>query len=100
MPRFRPRNSSNGSGSAPATPDKGAQIAERPAPSQPLVSRSASKSDSAQVSDEHRALIGRVQTRLLQQIDSRFETEVRDPERLQRHIARAVDAVMEEDNIV
>jgi pilus assembly protein CpaF len=50
--------------------------------------------------DERRGLVERVRARLLQQLDSRFETEVRDVERLQRHIAAAVDAIIEEDNIV
>src|SRR4051794_15583005 len=96
MPRFRTRQSSNDH-DTPGASNGVPGVAERPA--MPKVNRMVSPNDQPQV-DEYRELIGRVQTRLLQQIDARFETEVRDVERLQRHIARAVDAVIEEDNIV
>ena len=46
------------------------------------------------------ALIAQVRERLLRQLDTRFEAEVRDVERLQRHIANALDAVIDEDSIV
>lgn len=95
MPRFRTR---------PSAPQPAGSITERPPvvvtrDGQSPMNRVMPQPDQA-VSDDYRALIGRVQTRLLQQIDARFETEVRDIERLQRHIARAVDAVIEEDGIV
>jgi hypothetical protein len=51
--------------------------------------------DTSPGTDEHRALVAKVQSRLLQQLDTRFETEVRNTERLQRYIAVAVDAVLE-----
>src|SRR3712207_9489507 len=35
--------------------------------------------------EEEHALLGRVRERLLRQLDTRFEAEVRDAERLQRH---------------
>ncbi len=90
MPRFRMRPS-NGPQASPA---------ETPPPVAPLLRRSAPQAELATITEEQRALVGRVQDRLLRQIESRFEQEVRDTERLQRHIANAVNAVLEEDNAV
>jgi pilus assembly protein CpaF len=89
MPRFRPRQ--------PHTPDvpvnDGSALP-------PLLKRATPQQDHNNVTEEQRALVGRVQERLLKQIESRFEAEVRDTERLQRHIANAVNAVLEEDGSV
>ncbi|WP_026370952.1 CpaF family protein [Kallotenue papyrolyticum] len=87
MPRFRLRPS-NGQ---PAADDLSAVL--------PLASRRTPAPIST-VTEEQRALVARVQERLLRQIEARFEAEVRDPERLQRHITNAVNAVLEEDNVV
>jgi pilus assembly protein CpaF len=90
MPRFRFRQSSNGQETtAPG------DVAAMPT----LLKRSMPNEHSS-ISEEERALVGRVQERLLRQIEARFEAEVRDIERLQRHIANAVDAVLEADNAV
>lgn len=89
MPRFRLRPS-NGQ---PAADDA-------PPASSPLLRRATQPLQSSTVSEEQRALVARVQERLLHQIASRFEVEVRDAERLQRHITNAVNAVLEEDNAV
>ena len=90
MPRFRMRPST-GHQDSPA---------ETPPPVAPLLRRSAPQAELSTITEEQRALVGRVQDRLLRQIESRFEQEVRDTERLQRHIANAVNAVLEEDNAV
>lgn len=90
MPRFRPRSSNGHHDTAPETAALPPAL-KRVAP-QPVHASS--------ITEEQRALVGRVQERLLKAIESRFEAEVRDPERLQRHIANAVNAVLEEDNVV
>ena len=94
MPRFRARVSSD----APSVP----HVMERPPMVQPIVKRvqNEAQPQSAVQAEEQIALVQRVQSRLLNQFDMRFEAETRDVERLQRHIAHAVDAVLEEDNIV
>src|SRR3712207_5868984 len=66
----------------------------------PLLKRVAPQPETSAVTEEQRALVARVQERLLKQIELRFEAEVRDVERLQRHIANTVNAVLEEDNTV
>jgi pilus assembly protein CpaF len=77
---------------------------ERPPVVQPIVKRVSPQNDATPLSrpqtDDEIALVARVQSRLLNQFDMRFEAETRDVERLQRHISHAVDAVLEEDNIV
>src|SRR5690242_11497961 len=90
MPRFRVRPT-NGHQDLPS---------DTPAPLPPLLKRSAQQPETSSISEEQRQLVGRVQDRLLKQIESRFEQEVRDTDRLQRHIANAVNAVLEEDNSV
>jgi pilus assembly protein CpaF len=93
MPRFRQRFSGNG--------HTDSETVERPPAPLPLMSRATPPPlETAAATDEHRALVARVQARLLQQLDSRFDAEVRNTERLQRHITQAVDAVIEEDNLV
>ncbi|PLS77753.1 MAG: type II secretion system protein E, partial [Chloroflexi bacterium] len=90
MPRFRMRPSN---GHQDVQPDA-------PAALPPLLKRAAQQPEVSSITEEQRALVGRVQERLLKQIEARFEQEVRDTERLQRHIANAVNAVLEEDNSV
>jgi pilus assembly protein CpaF len=48
----------------------------------------------------YRGLIIQVQERLLHQMGGRFDTEIRDVERLRLHIANAVEAVLEEENLL
>ncbi|HEY0739246.1 MAG TPA: CpaF family protein [Herpetosiphonaceae bacterium] len=91
MPRFRIRQSSNGH-----TPET---VNDTTATLPPQIRRSTAQEHST-ITEEERALLGRVQERLLRQIESRFEAEVRDIDRLQRHIANAVNAVLEEDGAV
>jgi pilus assembly protein CpaF len=91
MPRFRIRQSSNG-----YQGDTSGEVAATVAP--PL--KRTMPHEHSTISEEERALVARVQERLLRQIESRFENEVRDSERLQRHIANAVNAVLEENNTV
>ncbi|HEX6288173.1 MAG TPA: CpaF family protein [Herpetosiphonaceae bacterium] len=91
MPRFRMRQSGNGH--TPELPGDGTATL-------PPTLKRAMPHEQSTISEEERALVGRVQERLLRQIESRFEAEVRDVERLQRHIANAVNAVLEEDNAV
>ncbi|MDP9316028.1 MAG: CpaF family protein [Chloroflexota bacterium] len=90
MPRFRMRPSN---GQPDVQPDASAALP-------PLLKRVSHQPDVSSITEEQRALVGRVQERLLKQIEARFEQEVRDTERLQRHIANAVNAVLEEDNSV
>ena len=90
MPRFRVRPS-NGHQDMPS---------DSPVSMPPLLKRAVPQPEASGISDEQRQLVGRVQDRLLKQIESRFEQEVRDTERLQRHIANAVNAVLEEDNSI
>ena len=96
MPRFRARIAGDGASTPP--------VMERPPVVQPIVKRVSSQNDATPLSmpqtDDEIALVARVQSRLLNQFDMRFEAETRDVERLQRHISHAVDAVLEEDNIV
>ncbi len=92
MPRFRSRF---------AEDESVAEIeVESPPRNQPAIKRALVQPESDLVTDEQSALLGRVQDRLLRQLNTRFEAEVRDVERLQRHIANAVDAIIQEDNIV
>ncbi|CAA9272430.1 MAG: Type II/IV secretion system ATP hydrolase TadA/VirB11/CpaF, TadA subfamily, partial [uncultured Chloroflexia bacterium] len=96
MPRFRARIAGDGASAPP--------VMERPPVVQPIVKRVSSQNDATPLSmpqtDDEITLVARVQSRLLNQFDMRFEAETRDVERLQRHISHAVDAVLEEDNIV
>ena len=55
---------------------------------------------SAATSEAEQRLLARVQRQLLNQIEGKFETEVRDVERLQRQISLAVDSVLAEDQAV
>ncbi len=95
MPLFRQRPSDNGHQNGhphnPATDLPGWGQPPRGATGQP---------EPAATTYDQNALIARVRERLLRQLDSRFEAEVRDLERLQRHITFAVDAVIDEENIV
>lgn len=92
MPRFRSRSLGTSQSEAVAV--------EQLPPVQPTANRAAAQPETVQGADEHRVLVARVQARLLQQLDTRFEAEVRNTERLQRYIAVAVDAVLEEDGTV
>ena len=91
MPRFRTRQPENGEVQKPV---------DLQAALPPLLKRVAPQPEPTNITEEQRALVGRVQERLLRQLESRFESEVRDVERLQRHIVNAVNAVLEEDNAV
>jgi pilus assembly protein CpaF len=91
MPRFRSRPSNGHQDITAETTTTLPPALKRVAPQQ---------MQHATITEEQRALVGRVQERLLKAIESRFEAEVRDPERLQRHIVNAVNAVLEEDNAV
>ena len=90
MPIFRSRPSENGH--APA-----AELPQRAQPT--ILSVLPEPAPNAAATDQN-SLIAKVRERLLRQLDARFEQEVRDIERLQRHIANAVDAVIEEEQIV
>ncbi|MBV9790900.1 MAG: hypothetical protein JOZ51_22085, partial [Chloroflexi bacterium] len=68
MPRFRIRQSGNGHASEPVN-DTTVTV--------PPPLRRATPQEHSTITEEERALLGRVQERLLRQIESRFEHEVR-----------------------
>ena len=102
MPVFRPQSSDHspvqetGNGRRPAAAP---QLPVRAQP-QSAVTAVVPQPEPRPVGGEQHALLDRVRERLLRQLDTRFEQEVRDPVRLQRHIASAVDAIIQEDNVV
>lgn len=102
MPRFRPRFSDNvqtANGNGTAAPGTiPAPLHENPVP-QPLLKRIAPP-EFKPLTEEQRQVVGKVQDRLLRRIDQRFEQEVRDVERLKRHIAEAVSQIIEEEGMV
>ncbi len=102
MPIFRPRPSENGhqNGTGSGTGGSPSAVAEPPVRTQQAIMAVLPEPASATSVADQNALISKVRERLLRQLDARFEQEVRDIERLQRHIANAVDGVIEEDSIV
>ncbi|HSH81303.1 MAG TPA: CpaF family protein [Herpetosiphonaceae bacterium] len=108
MPVFRPRSTETDlrrdtdNGSRPTAVEE-LPVRAQPVPTvriQPTPKPANPAADQKRVGEEQHALLGRVRERLLRQLDTRFEAEVRDSERLQRHIANAVDAILLEDNLV
>src|SRR5919199_359062 len=76
------------------------QQVPRPTVSQPAIRPAVPQPEPVAPGLDQYALIARVRERLLRQLDARFEAEVRDVERLQRHISNALDAVIEEEGII
>ncbi len=91
MLRFRPRVSS-----AEQLPPLAEAI---PLEAQSVLARVAPRPEPEAVPQDHRQLVGRAVDRIARQMGPHFDREVRDAERLRVHIAGAVAALVEEEQV-